>query len=189
VLTEAAFLVVRLVAGAVFLVALVGKARDLGAFRSAVRGFRVVPRRWERPVALAVLGAEAVVVLLLVVRSTAAVGLAGAALLLSAFAVGMVRVLARGERVACGCFGRSSAPVSAAGVGRNALLALGCAAGAAAGLASDAVPLDGPVLLVAALFAAALVALLLLSDLLLGGARPPRPRAPVGSPSTGTRKR
>jgi len=133
-----------------FLVALVSKLRDLPSFRATLRGFRVVPRRLEWPVASAVLGAEAAVVLLVVARPSAAVGLAVAVALLVAFAAGMARVVARGDRVPCGCFGRSSAPISRAHVGRNALLAAASAAGLVAGLTSAAEPLDGPVLLVAA---------------------------------------
>lgn len=109
---EAVFLVIRLVIGGMFLLALVSKMRDLASFRSAVRGFRVVPRHLERPVAFAVLGAEAAVVVLVTVRSSAAIGLTIATVLLVAFATGMARVVARGDRVPCGCFGRSAAPIS-----------------------------------------------------------------------------
>ncbi len=199
---EAVLLVVRLVVGGMFLVALVAKLRDLPSFRSAVRGFRVVPRHLERPVAVAVLGAEAAVVLLLLVRATAVLGLALAAVLLVAFATGMARVVARGDRVPCGCFGRSAAPIGRAHVVRNALLATASAAGLVAGLAPGAEPLDGPVLLVLSLFSLAVVGVLLLSDQLLAVAEPPRRpapprrpeplphRPPADIPSTGaTRKR
>ncbi|MCO1657172.1 MauE/DoxX family redox-associated membrane protein [Pseudonocardia humida] len=189
---EAVFLVARVVVGGMFLVALVSKARDLPSFRTAVRGFGVVPRRLERPVVAAVLGAEAAVVLLLVGRSSAAVGLGAAALLLTAFATGMARVLARGDRVPCGCFGRSTAPIGRAHVWRNGLLAGAAVTGLVAGASSHA-RLDGPVLLVVSLFAAAVVVVLVLSDQLLAVPEPPprRPhRPPVGNPSTGaTRKR
>jgi len=124
------------------------------------------------------------------------VGLAVAVALLVAFAAGTARVVARGDRVPCGCFGRSSAPISRAHVGRNALLAAASAAGLVAGLTSAAEPLDGPVLLVLALFSAAVVAVLVLSDQLLTGvAEPPRrlePQRrvpPVDVPSTGTTRK
>lgn len=192
---EALLLVVRVVVGGMFLVALVGKLRDPASFRSAVRGFRVVPRALERPTAHVVLGAEAAVVLLLLVRASAPIGLALAAVLLTAFAVGMARVVARGDRVPCGCFGRSAAPIGRAHIGRNALLATVSAAGAVVGLASSAEPLDGPTVLVLSLFALALVAVLLLADQLLSAPQPlrrPEPdrlRPPVGTPSTGTTRK
>ena len=192
---EGFLLVVRLVVGGMFLVALAGKLRDLPSFRSSLRGFRAVPRHLERPVAAAVLAAEVAVVVLVLLRSTAAFGLALAVVLLVAFATGMLRVLARGDRVPCGCFGRSTAPITRAHVVRNALLATAAAAGAVVGLAAGPEPLDGPVLLVLSLFSAAVIAVLLLSDQLLGVAEPPRrpePRRhrPVDIPSTGpTRKR
>ncbi len=192
---EAFLLVVRVVVGGMFLVALVGKLRDPASFRSALRGFRVVPRRLERPTAHVVLGAEAAVVLLLPARASAPIGLALAAVLLTAFAVGMARVVARGDRVLCGCFGRSAAPIGRAHIGRNALLATASAAGAVAGLTRAPEPLDGPTLLVLSLFALALVAVLLLSDQLLAVPEPlrrPEPvrlRPPVGTPSTGTTRK
>ncbi|MCY7344001.1 MAG: hypothetical protein LH603_19735 [Pseudonocardia sp.] len=192
---EAIFLVSRVVVGGMFLVALVSKVRDLPSFRSALRGFRVVPRRLERPVTFAVLGAEAATVLLMVDQTSAPIGLAVAAVLLVAFAVGMVRVLARGERVPCGCFGRSAAPISRAHVWRNGLLAATGVAGLVAGLTSGAGPLDGPTQLVLSLFAVAVVAVLLLSDQLLAVPEPPRRpeprhhRPPVDSPSTGTTRK
>ncbi len=192
---EAVFLVVRLVVGGMFLVALVSKLRDLPSFRATLRGFRVVPRRLERPVASAVLGAEAAVVLLVVARPSAAVGLAVAIVLLVAFATGMARVIARGDRVPCGCFGRSTAPISRAHVGRNALLAAASAAGLVAGLTSGSEPLDGPVLLVLSLFSAAVIAALVLSDQLLTVAEPPRRLEPhrrvppVDIASTGTTRK
>lgn len=192
---EGVFLVVRLVVGGMFLLALVAKLRDLPSFRSAVRGFRVVPRHLERTTAVAVLGVEAAVVLLVAVRATAAIGLAVAVVLLAAFATGMARVVARGDRVACGCFGRSAAPISRAHVARNVLLATAAAAGLAAGLTSGAEPLDGPVLLVLSLFSAAVVAVLVLSDQLLTVVEPPRRPEPrrhrpqVDIPSTGTTRK
>ncbi len=171
---EAVLLVTRQVVGGMFLVALVGKLRDPASFRSAVRGFRVVPRRLVRPLVGIVLGAEAAVVVLVVDRTTAPAGLAVAALLLVAFAVGMARVIARGDRVPCGCFGRSAAPVSRAHIGRNALLAAVSAAGLVTGLTGGVEPLDGPVLLVLSLFSAAVVAVLLLSEQLLTVVEPRR---------------
>lgn len=192
---EAFLLVVRVVVGVVFLVALVGKLRDPASFRSALRGFRVVPRHLERPTAFVVLATEAAVVLLLLVRASAPVGLALAAVLLTGFAAGMARVVARGDRVPCGCFGRSAAPIGRAHIARNALLATASAAGAVAGLAPPAAPLHGPVLLVLPLFALALVAVLLLTDQLLSVPEPPRRseprrlRPPVGTPPNGTTRK
>jgi hypothetical protein len=191
---EGVLLVVRLVVGGMFVVALAAKLRDPSSFRAAVRGFRVVPRRAVRPVASAVLVAEAAVVLLVAARPTAVVGLGLAVVLLIAFATAMARVVARGDRVPCGCFGRSTAPVGRAHVGRNALLAVAGAVGVVAGLISAAPPLDGPALLVLSLFSAAVIAVLVLSDQLLEAAAPRRPgpgrrTPPVGTPSTGTTRK
>lgn len=192
---EGFLLVVRVVVGGMFLVALAGKLRDLPSFRSSLRGFRVVPRHLERPVASAVLAAEAAVVLLVLLRATAPAGLALAVVLLVAFAVGMVRVLARGDRVPCGCFGRSTAPITRAHVVRNALLATAAAVGAVVGLVTAPEPLDGPVLLVLTLFSTAVIAVLVLSDQLLGAVEPPRRPEPrrhrpsADIPSTGTTRK
>jgi hypothetical protein len=108
----------------------------------------------------------------------------------------MARVVARGDRVPCGCFGASTTPIGRAHIWRNGLLAAAAATGLVAGATSPAVPLDVPVVLVLSLFAAAVVVLLVLSDQLLAVPEPPprpgsRPhRPPVDSPSTGaTRKR
>ncbi len=187
-LAEAVLLIARVVVGGTLLVALVAKLRDLPSFRAAVRGYRVVPRRFERPVVLAVLGLEAGVTALLAARASAPLGLAAAAALLTGFAIATARVVARGDRVPCGCFGRSSAPVGRAHVWRNALLASTAAAGLVAGLVPGTDPLDGPARLVLVLFAVAVVAVLLLADQLLAVPEPRRPRPPVVVPSTGSTK-
>jgi hypothetical protein len=192
VVAEAVLLVTRVVIGGMFLVALAGKLRDPAAFRLALRGFRVVPRHLERPAASAVLAAEAAVVLLLTARASAPIGLALAVLLLAAFTAGTARVVARGDRVPCGCFGRSSAPIGRAHVARNALLAVAGAAGAVAGLAPGAGELDGPALLVLSLFALAVVAVLLLADQVLAAPAAPEPRRlrpPAGTPPAGTTRK
>ncbi|MGL5862995.1 MAG: MauE/DoxX family redox-associated membrane protein [Phycicoccus sp.] len=180
---EMVFVGARLLIGGVLLLAAVGKLRDLGAFRASIRGFRVVPRGQERPLALGVVVVEIVAVLLLVVRGSAFVGLGVAAALLTAFAAGMVRVLARGDLVACGCFGRSTTPISRIHLWRNGVLVVVSIGGLAAGLVSGGAPLDAAALLVTAAFAAAAIGMLVLFDQLLAissaGPEPTDARTPT----------
>jgi hypothetical protein len=131
----------------VFVTAIVGKARpsSFGAYREAVvdlwPGRRRLPSATARALAYLFLAGEVVAVATLPLclvgpPALRAVPFTVAGLLLLAFTVGQVAVLARGESVGCACFGRTSSPVTKLSAGRNLVLiaiALAGASGAAAG--------------------------------------------------------
>jgi hypothetical protein len=115
----------RLTIGLLFVVSAVAKLRAPGRFRASVRGYRLVPRGAEIPVATAVLAAELAVPALLLFDRTMVAGLLLAATMLAGFAAAMLTVLRRGLRTSCGCVGDRGAPVRALHVWRNvALLAV-----------------------------------------------------------------
>ncbi len=126
---------------ATFAASLLSKLRDQEGFAAAIRGFALVKAEWIRPLAVALTGAEAVVLVLLVlgyapVTGWAAVaGLGAGGALLVGYTAALAVVRARGMRVACHCFGASPARVSWYDVARNLLL-LACTAVGLAGSAS-----------------------------------------------------
>lgn len=119
----------------VFAVSAVSKLRN----RTAYAAFAASTRRLlpagspaaARVVATLVAGAEVAVVLALPVLP--AVGLALAAILLSAFSVAIGVAVRRGVTAPCRCFGASSRPLGASQAARNAVLALLALSGAALG--------------------------------------------------------
>jgi uncharacterized membrane protein YphA (DoxX/SURF4 family)/thiol-disulfide isomerase/thioredoxin len=113
--------IARLVLGAVFIVAAVGKLADLDGTRRTLEAFGV---RGVRPAAIGLLVVELAIGVLLVPAATArAAALAGLVLLL-VFSAAIARQLRRGNDVECHCFGAvHSAPVSWSLVGRNAAFA------------------------------------------------------------------
>jgi len=139
----------RCLLGLVFAVAVVGKLRDRAAVRElagSVAAMRLLPDRWAVPAAGAIAGAEALVVVLLVISPVAGCWLA--ALLLATFAAAIATGRRRGARARCRCFGssgRAGAVLGARHGARNAGLALAAVFGAAAGSASvgAAVPTEG----------------------------------------------
>jgi len=94
----------------------------LRAFATSLTEMGLVRHTHERLVAAAIAGAEAVVVLLLVIPFTRDAGFAGAAVLLVVLSAGVARVLARGTARPCRCFGASSVPLSPRHLIRNILL-------------------------------------------------------------------
>jgi hypothetical protein len=119
---------IRCLLGTVFLISCCGKLVGrgaFGAFVASVRGMRVLPPVLARPVALAVVAAEAAVCLLVAVpaRSAALAGFAVAAGLLAVFTAGIVLARRRGVRAPCRCFGPSRVPLGSRQVVRNAVLA------------------------------------------------------------------
>ncbi len=141
----------------VFALAVVGKLRAPEAFVASLADFGL--RRARRPVAYAVMAAEAAVIPLVLLPATAPYGLALAALLLVGFAVAIAATLRRGVRPTCRCFGTKSAPLRGAHVARNLILAALAAAGVVAAAQDPA--FVGAALAVAAIVAA--VALLVLA--------------------------
>ncbi|WP_282692498.1 MauE/DoxX family redox-associated membrane protein [Streptomyces sp. CC208A] len=173
----------RLLLGVVFAVSAVGKLRGATAFRAFEGATRSmgVPGRFARPVAVAVVGAECAVPVLLAVGPAGAPGIGLALVLLAAFTVGIAGVLRRGTRTSCACFGASSAVIGRRHLVRNGLLLLcaGIGAGCALGGVSSATHAGGVVIAaVAALVGALLVTF---TDELgeLFGTGPTRPAAPI----------
>ncbi|MFX0579018.1 peroxiredoxin family protein [Nocardia nepalensis] len=112
----------RLLVGVVFGLSACGKLADRVGTRTAVADFGV-PVRWVPAVAWALPAVEAVVAVGALLPWTAAWAALIAFLLLTAFTVAIVRLLVRGKRPACSCFGALSAtPIGARTVVRNGLL-------------------------------------------------------------------
>jgi uncharacterized membrane protein YphA (DoxX/SURF4 family)/peroxiredoxin len=122
-----AVLALRLLLAGVFLVAGIGKLRDLPGSRRAVEDFGV-PERAARVVGLLLPLAEIAIAVSLVPAPSARWGALAAAILLAAFIAAIARALSRGEQPDCHCFGQiHSEPAGPLTLARNAAL-LGCAA-------------------------------------------------------------
>lgn len=123
--TSAAYVLLfgRLILGLVFGLSGVTKVADLAGFIASLREFRLLPERAVKPVALGITAAEVSVAAALL-AGVAVEGAAGAATaLLTVFTFALARVLRRGQRIACRCFGELSAgPASWRTVLRNILL-------------------------------------------------------------------
>jgi Methylamine utilisation protein MauE len=124
----------------VFVIALAGKVRGRAAldeFVASIVALGMFPRARSVAAAYAVLGAEAVVILALVLPYTLLLGFAAATALLIVLTVGISAALRRGRHTPCRCFGASVTPLGRTHVVRNlVLMAIGCvglAAGAAVG--------------------------------------------------------
>ncbi|TDC43952.1 MauE/DoxX family redox-associated membrane protein [Micromonospora sp. KC213] len=167
----------------VLAISIVSKVRtraSFHAFADAVTGLQVTAPRWSRPVAVASIAAETVVLVLVVWPGGAPAGLGAAVLLFGAFAVVLARAVRRGSTTGCHCFGPTSAPVAWRHVVRSGFLAV---ASFGAFLGTFALPtvalasLD-PSQILLSIFAAGMVvtALVWLDDLtwLLRGAAHPR---------------
>ena len=99
-----------------------GKLADRPAARKAVAEFGV-PARWVTATGWAVPLTEAAVAVTVLPPWTAAWSAAAALLLLAVFTAAVARLLARGERPVCSCFGAASTtPVSAWTIVRNMAL-------------------------------------------------------------------
>jgi methylamine dehydrogenase accessory protein MauD len=104
---------------AVFAVAAVAKLRDSEGTAEALKGFGVPEKNVPQATYL-LPASEGLAVLLLVIPATYVVGAVWALGLLLAFTTAIVVNLARGNRVACRCFGEMSAkPIGARTVARN----------------------------------------------------------------------
>ncbi|TWD82533.1 methylamine utilization protein MauE [Kribbella amoyensis] len=150
-------------------------AGSFADFAASVAAVRLVPRESVRGVAIAVVIAEGLAVVLLAVGPLRTLGLAYTAVLLVGFTVVQVVVLRRGERVACRCFGASSAPISRAHVVRNLLM---LAVGGIGLLAPESATGDPAGIPLAALVAVVVALLLIRFDDLVSLVAPrPRPRS------------
>jgi hypothetical protein len=121
---------------ATFIASALSKARDPSRFAHTVERFKLVPPNQVGTVARALLGCEALVVVLLAigfaVPGLVTAGLVVALGLLMVYTAGLAAVRIRGLSVACNCFGASNRPVSWYDVARNILLAGVSIAGLAA---------------------------------------------------------
>lgn len=120
---EAVILAGRLGLAVALLVAGAAKLRGPAEFARAIRGYRLLPERWARPLAVSLPWLE------LACGSALAVGLASRAAaavvagLLAVFTGAVVASLVRGLRVDCGCFGAARAtPAGGWTIARNAVL-------------------------------------------------------------------
>lgn len=206
IVAESAYLAVA----AVLLVAALGKLRDVRGFAASVAGYRLLPGRLSRPVAVAVIVAEVAAAGLLLAPSLLPPDALGsdalgqdalgsdalgpdlrrwgavvAGLLFAAFLTAMASVLRRGMSVDCGCFGGRDL----IGPGTLARTGLLLALAVTAGLAGTVpfAPVQAPV-------AAGLVAVVFAVPRLLPGRRPshgPRPGARfalTGAPEPGAER-
>ncbi|WP_329094031.1 MULTISPECIES: MauE/DoxX family redox-associated membrane protein [unclassified Streptosporangium] len=146
----------------VFVIALVGKVRGRAAldeFVASIVALGMFPRARSVAAAYAVLGAEAVVILALVLPYTLLLGFAAATALLIVLTAGISAALRRGRHTPCRCFGASVTPLGRTHVVRNlVLVAVGCI-GFAAG-AGDAGSAAHPAGVALALATAAVGALI-----------------------------
>lgn len=113
----------RVLLGAVFVVAVAGKLRDVTAFIDATR--RLLPPRLagqDRTLAFGVIGTELLVLALLAHPDTIRFGFSLAGAVLAAFSVAIAAALRRGEHTPCRCLGASTAPLGGRHVVRNGLL-------------------------------------------------------------------
>ncbi len=112
----------RLLISVVFGLSAWGKLTDRPGTRTSVAEFGVPPR-WVTAVGWALPAAEAAIAVAVLAPWTALWAAAAALLLLSTFTVAVARLLARGERPKCSCFGAASeAPISRWTIVRNLTL-------------------------------------------------------------------
>ncbi|HWO58957.1 MAG TPA: MauE/DoxX family redox-associated membrane protein [Umezawaea sp.] len=117
----------RALLGIVFVVAAVGKLRGSSAFTGfvgSIRRMRILPPALALPIAVAVVVAESVAALALIVpvRDSGTLAFGLAALLLLTLTAGIARALSSGNDEPCRCFGRSETPLGARHVARNLAL-------------------------------------------------------------------
>ncbi|GHO46129.1 MauE/DoxX family redox-associated membrane protein [Ktedonospora formicarum] len=119
----------RIVIGLVFAISSFGKLRDIPKFQRAILGFRLLPRRLSRSIALFFLSGELTVVVFVTLGGPLLLsGFLLAALLLLMFSGALASVLVRRLQTNCNCFGASEKNVSTTDIWRN-LGFLICAAG------------------------------------------------------------
>ncbi|MQY30856.1 MauE/DoxX family redox-associated membrane protein [Nocardia aurantia] len=144
-LIECGVWVSRLAVAGVFGLSAVGKLADRAATARAAHEFGV-PIRWSATVAVALPALEGVIALGVLPERTAVVAACGAIALLVVLTAAVLRLLARGARPACSCFGAASAePIGGATVFRNGVLILVVAAAAVGSALKRGVPGELPV--------------------------------------------
>ncbi|MGH3932360.1 MAG: MauE/DoxX family redox-associated membrane protein [Pseudonocardiaceae bacterium] len=163
----------------VFAFSVLGKLRGAGAFAAFRRATaELVPpaRSHAALLAVAVIGGELTVVVLLGVPVIAWVGLGVSFTLLLAFTLAIAAALRRGSTAPCRCFGGSASPLGVRHLVRNTGLMLVAVAGLVAEVAETSGAVSAEIqplgLVMAAMVAAVLAALVLcfdaLTDLFVG---------------------
>jgi Methylamine utilisation protein MauE len=116
----------RLALALLFAVAAAHKLRDVGAFRAALEGYRLLPPPWAVPAGALLIAAEIGVAAALCLPRVSGAASLTAAGLLGLYGYAMAINLARGRRdIDCGCGGPARRqPLSGWLLGRNAALAL-----------------------------------------------------------------
>ncbi|GIK56288.1 MAG: hypothetical protein BroJett015_19510 [Chloroflexota bacterium] len=110
----------RITIGLLFAASFGGKVRDRKGFAQTISRFGLLPQRWSYPLALLFLGAELLVVILIIWGGPLLAPAFGLAfLLLVIFTVALASVLIRNISTTCHCFGRSEKQVTYADVWRN----------------------------------------------------------------------
>ncbi|WP_432588926.1 MauE/DoxX family redox-associated membrane protein [Streptomyces sp. HD1123-B1] len=173
-----ALLACRFLIGGVFVVSAVSKLRGRTAFREfeAAAQEMGAPARFRRPIALAVVTAEGLIPLLLMVPPGGLAGLALAGGMLLVFTVAMVTALRRKKTTSCACFGSSTAPIGRQHVVRNAALLVVTGVGVTAALGGAPGLPSHPGGIAVAAFAALVGALLVVAtDELAALFAPPAP--------------
>jgi hypothetical protein len=112
----------RLILAGAFVLSAVEKLRGPGAFVEGVRSFRLLPQRFVRAGAYAVLLCEVCSVGLLVFSRTALAGFVLSGAVLALFTAAIAQAIRRGLNVPCPCFGVSTAPVGLRHIIRNLIL-------------------------------------------------------------------
>jgi uncharacterized membrane protein YphA (DoxX/SURF4 family) len=136
---EALVVGAQLAVGTVFGTAVLGKFRGgLASFARTVESYGILPPPLTRPLAYAVLAAEACVAFTLLAGVRPDVGAVAALLLVLAFLAAVLINLRRDHRVPCGCFGAEDETISARSVLRLGLLLAGAAWLVGAAMALDA---------------------------------------------------
>lgn len=107
------------------------------AFRRATARLFPPARRIAAHVGVAVIVAEATIVVLLGIPSTVHSGFIGALGLLAVFTVAVATAVRRGNQAPCNCFGRSASPLGPRHLVRNAVLLLCAGTGLAAAPAGN----------------------------------------------------
>ncbi len=122
-LTGYVLLFCRIVIALVFIFSATGKLRDVAAFQAAVSDFQILPAKWNKAAAWLFLGAEILVVgLMLLGGNGLLIGFFLAAALLAVFSYALLNALQRKKALICNCFGATEQRISPYDVARNIAL-------------------------------------------------------------------
>ena len=121
VATELGF-VFRLMVGGLFLVWGISKARNLNAFRVAIRQYELLPAVAVAPAAVTFAALECVLGALLVLGATVSVAAMASLVLVGLFTLAIGITLVRGRSIPCGCHASVRDTVSVVDMLRNLLI-------------------------------------------------------------------